>query len=301
MKVLITGATGSIGKQIVQSLLDQDYLVNYLTTDKQKTTGVFLQAKGYYWDPENGYIDFQALDQVKIIIHLAGSSIAGSWSAKGKQKIIDSRIKSSAFLQDSLVGYPNEVEHVICASAIGIYSNSPKWQSEDRYSEGNDFLAQVVQKWEHQNKVFELIGKKLSIVRIGLVLQRDQGALKEMIKPIKGYMGCVLGSGKQYYSWIHIQDVVGVFIHVLKNQCVGVFNAVAPCPQTNKEFTYILAGVLSRPLLPFHAPSWVIRMILKQKAVLVLNGQRVSCEKIKSTGYKFNYPSLKQALQQFYH
>ncbi|MHC5201243.1 TIGR01777 family oxidoreductase [Myroides sp. LJL119] len=301
MKILVTGATGSIGKQVVQSLLDQDYSVNYLTTNKNKTSGVFLQAKGFYWNPEKAQIDYKAFDKVDVIIHLAGSSIAGSWSKAGKQEILNSRILSSCFLQDKLVQYPNQVQHVICASAVGIYSDSTNWQDEQDYQVGNDFLADVVQKWEKQNKNFELIGKKLSLVRIGMVLQRDTGALKQMIIPIKAYLGTPLGSGKQYYSWIHIQDLVGVFNYILQNSYTGIFNAVSPHPMTNKEFTITLGKVLARPIWPFSIPGWVIKLAIGQKAVLVLNGQRVSCQKIQNKGYKFKFSDLKGALEQLYH
>lgn len=301
MTILITGATGLIGKALVQNLLDMDYTVNYLTTDANKVSGVFTDAKGYLWNPYKEEIDIDALDGVEVIIHLSGSNIAGSWSKKGKKHILDSRIIPGKFLQKTLEQTPNLVRQVICASAIGIYPENKAWQVENATSYGNDFLAEVVQKWEEQNWKFQNNNRIVTLLRIGLFLDRKGGALPKMAKPIKMGAGAVLGSGEQEYSWIHHQDLIRLFIFVLEHNCQGVYNAVSPGVVTNMQFTRTLAEVLKRPLLPFKIPAFAIRLLLKQKSILVLQGQKVSCQKVLEKGFEFKYPDLKKALEQIYY
>lgn len=300
MKVLVTGATGAIGKKLVQSLLDKDFEVCYLTTDRNKLEGVFIDAKGFYWDPYKGQIQSQALDQVQIIVHLSGSSIAGSWSKSGKQQIIDSRVIPTTFLQQTLMQYPNKVQKVVCASAIGIYKDLPEFQQEDTHERAEGFLAEVVRSWEKQNLQFKQNNVEVVLLRIGLFLDRFSGALPKMSKPIELGLGSTLGSAKQYYSWIHHQDLVDMFIFAIEHNISGVYNAVSPSPNTNKEFTQILADVLGKRLVGFTVPAWVLRMILKQKSTLVLDGQKVSSQKIQQAGFTFKYPTLREALEQIY-
>ncbi|MHC5353481.1 TIGR01777 family oxidoreductase [Myroides sp. LJL115] len=301
MIVLITGATGLIGKALVQSLLDLDYKVNYLTMDANKVSGVFTDAIGYLWNPYEGEIDLKALDQVQVIIHLSGSNIAGPWSKRGKKRIMDSRVIPGEFLQKTLDRVPNKVRQVICASAIGIYPDTKDWQTEVTQIYGEDFLAEVVQKWEEQNWKFQKDNRIVTILRIGLFLDKKGGALPKMAQPIKMGAGAILGSGNQEYSWIHHQDLVRLFIFVLEHNCQGVYNAVSPNVVTNMQFTRTLAEVLKRPLLPFKIPAFAIKLLLKQKSILVLQGQKVSCQKVLESGFEFKYPDLKMALEQIYY
>ncbi|MHC5309415.1 TIGR01777 family oxidoreductase [Myroides sp. LJL116] len=301
MMVLITGATGLIGKALVQSLLDLDYKVNYLTTDANKVSGVFTDAIGYLWNPYKGEIDLKALDQVEVIIHLSGSNIAGPWSKRGKKHIMDSRVIPGEFLQKTLDSVPNKVRQVICASAIGIYPDTKDWQTEVTQIYGQDFLAEVVQKWEEQNWKFQKDNRIVTILRIGLFLDKKGGALPKMAQPIKMGAGAILGSGNQEYSWIHHQDLIRLFIFVLEHNCQGVYNAVSPNVVTNMQFTRTLAEVLKRPLLPFKIPAFAIKLLLKQKSILVLQGQKVSCQKVLESGFEFKYPDLKMALEQIYY
>lgn len=300
MRVLVTGATGLIGKQLVQRLLEVGYEVNYLTTNKSKKAGVFSNAKGYYWDPYKGEIEQEAFAEVSVIIHLAGSNISESWSKKGKAKILDSRIIPSAFIYQTLSKIDHSVQQIVCSSAVGLYANSHKWQSEEQFFKADNFLGNVVSQWEQANLKFEELGIKVSLVRIGLVLAKEGGALPHIAKMVNCYMGSVLGNGKQFYSWIHIDDLVNVFLFLVETKHAGAFNAVAPIPETNKSFTIRLAKALHKRIILPAVPSWVLRIAIGEKAVLVVEGQRVSCAKLEKAGYQFQFRDLSQALQDIY-
>lgn len=300
MRILVTGATGLIGKQLVQRLLDGGHEVNYLTTNKSNKVGVFANAKGYYWNPYKGEIEQAAFDEVSAIIHLAGSNISESWSAKGKAKILDSRIIPSAFIYQTLSVIEHSVKQIVCSSAVGLYANSHKWQSEEQFFKADNFLGNVVSQWEQENLKFEQLGITVSLVRIGLVLSKEGGALPQIAKMVNCYMGSVLGNGKQFYSWIHIEDLVNVFLFLVDNKQEGAFNAVAPTPETNKSFTIRLAKVLHKRIILPAVPSWVLRIAIGEKAILVVEGQRVSCAKLEKAGYQFKFSELNQALKDIY-
>lgn len=300
MKVLVTGATGLIGKKIVQQLLDNDIEVNYFTTDQRKIKGVFVGANGYYWNPDNQEIDKKAFIDIEVIVHLAGANISGSWSTSGKELILKSRISSSDFLYTWLEKNSHSVKQIVCASAIGIYPDISRIQSESNFEPAKGFLAEVVRKWEQANLRFNRLDINVSLLRIGLVLSNEGGALPHIVKPMKMYLGSVLGSGKQYYSWIHIVDVVNIFEHVIKNKLYGIYNAVGPHPCTNKEFTYTISGVIHRKIWLPPIPSWILKLVLGEKASLVLEGQRVSSKLITEKGYRFVFPQLEKAIQNLY-
>lgn len=300
MRILVTGATGLIGKQLVHKLLEEGYEVNYLTTNKEKKEGVLIGAKGFYWNPYKGEIEENALDEVHTIIHLAGSNISESWSKAGKAKIVESRIVPSNFIYEQLAKKAHSVKQIVCSSAVGLYANSSKWQSEEQYFEADNFLGNVVSQWEAANLRFQEIGVKVSLVRIGLVLAKEGGALPQIAKMANCYLGSVLGDGKQFYSWIHIKDLVGIFLFLTKHEKEGVYNAVAPKPETNKSFTIGLSKVLNKKILLPAVPKWVLKIAIGEKAVLVVEGQRVSSAKIEKAGYVFNYCELKTALQEIY-
>ncbi|MGL4582485.1 MAG: TIGR01777 family oxidoreductase [Flavobacterium sp.] len=297
MKVLVTGATGFIGSRVCRAVLEQGYQVHYLTRSLS-SKGV-ENAKGFVWDPYKEEIDLACLDGVEVIIHLAGSSIADSWSAKGKQLILDSRVIPTAFLHKILASNPHCVKQLIGASAIGIYSNIDEIQSEEHFKQANNFLGTVVQRWEEGNLAFRSLGIKVSIIRIGLVLDMHECALATMVKPVKLWLGAPLGSGKQYYSWIHINDVVNIFVYVLTHQLEGIYNGVAPQPLTNSAFTKILGKAMKRPIWLPAIPEGLIKLALGEKVMLVTEGQYVDSSKIRNTGFEFRFETLEEALDDF--
>ncbi|MGL5274758.1 hypothetical protein SAMN04488018_11111 [Myroides marinus] len=297
MRVLITGATGFIGSRICKALISKGVEVNYLT--RSLSDEKLIGAKGFLWDPYKEQIDLTCLEGVEVIIHLAGSSIADSWSTKGKQLIMDSRVIPTAFLVQTLKNNTHEVKRVIGASAIGIYSDINEIQSEDNFTKANNFLGKVVQQWEDGNNAFKELGLMVSLIRIGLVLDMQECALATMVKPVKLWLGAPIGTGKQYYSWIHIKDLVRLFVYVLEHNLEGIYNAVAPEPLTNREFTKILGQALKRPIWMPAIPEGVIRLALGEKAILVTEGQRVDSSKIRKEGFEFDFNTLKVALDDF--
>lgn len=297
MRVLITGATGFIGSRICKALISKGIEVNYLT--RSLSENKLVGANGFLWDPYKEQIDLTSLEGVEVIIHLAGSSIADSWSTKGKQLIMDSRVIPTAFLVQTLKNNTHEVKRVIGASAIGIYSDINEIQSEDNFTKANNFLGKVVQQWEDGNNAFKELGLMVSLIRIGLVLDMQECALATMVKPVKLWLGAPIGTGKQYYSWIHIKDLVRLFVYVLEHNLEGIYNAVAPEPLTNREFTKILGQALKRPIWMPAIPEGVIRLALGEKAILVTEGQRVDSSKIRKEGFEFDFNTLKVALDDF--
>ncbi len=296
MKVLITGATGLVGKELVKQCLDQNISVNYLTTSKTK---IVSQEKynGFYWNPLEHKIDAKCLEGVTAIIHLAGATIAQRWTDKNKERILNSRVESALVLSKLLKDNSHNVVHFISASAIGIYPNSlTNFYSENEPVASTSFLGQVVTEWENVANQFKALDIKVSKIRVGLVLDNKEGALPEMVNPIKFGFGAAFGNGKQWQSWIHKVDVAGVFVHVLQNKLEGVFNAVAPNPITNKELTQQIAKVLKKPLILPNIPKFAMKLILGDMHILLFESQRVNSKKIEDLGYQFKFYCIKPAL-----
>ena len=295
-KVLVTGATGLIGQALVKQLIATGYQVIFLSSNKSKLDHFGDKVKGYFWDIERGFLEKEALVGVDVVVHLAGENISGSWSKEGKQKILSSRIASSKLLYTALSECDHHVKQIVCASALGIYANLDERQEESNYTLANNFLGKVVQQWEGENNKFSTLGIKVSHVRIGLVLAKEGGALPIMAKAVKLYVGSPFGSGQQYYSWIHLQDLIGVFSHLIRLELVGVFNGVAPNPVTNKVFTQILGKVLKRPIIRIGVPQFILKMVLGEKSCLLLEGQHVSSKKIEGESFCFEFSTLESAL-----
>jgi len=298
MKVLITGATGLVGKQLVQLLLSKGVSVNYLTTSKGKIQDK-QHYRGFYWNPEKDVIDEKCLDGADCIIHLAGASISKRWTKAYKQEILDSRIQSANVLYRMLKTHPHNVVQFITASAIGIYPDSlGDVYYEDDARVDDSFLGEVVQKWEAAAKQIEQRGIKVAILRTGIVLSGEGGALVEMARPVRLGVGSAFGSGKQMQSWIHIDDLVDIYQHVYINGLEGVYNAVAPNPVTNDTLMHAIAGVLGKPYFMPKVPKFAMAAILGEMHMLLFSSQNVSANKILDTGFKFKYLSLKTALEE---
>ncbi|SFJ17643.1 TIGR01777 family oxidoreductase [Myroides guanonis] len=295
MKILITGATGFLGQSITSFLLGKGHTIHYLTTQPKKLLDS-TRYHGFLWNPKKGELNVKSLEGVEVIVHLAGESIAGSWSKEGKERILKSRIVSSQLLFNVLKNNSHKVKNIVCASAIGVYKNSDQWQYENRSEVASDFLGDVVLQWENENRKFESLGIDVCLIRIGLVLSRTAGALPELIKPIIWRFGSVLGSGNQYYSWIHVEDVTRLFTYAIEHNLVGVYNAVAQEPEKNKEFVKKLATKLDRIIWLPRVPTFMLMLVLGEKHVLVTSGQRVSNDKVLETGFVFKFPTLDKAL-----
>ncbi|MEW4922847.1 TIGR01777 family oxidoreductase [Algibacter sp. 2305UL17-15] len=297
MRVLITGATGMIGQEIVKLCHSKNMQINYLTTSISKIVQE-EDYQGFYWNPNTKAIDTNCFKDVEAIIHLAGVSISKRWTESYKQQIIQSRVDSTQLLINSLKGESHTVKHVISASAIGIYPDSlTNYYDQTHKEKSNTFLGEVVQAWENVVDKFSEVNVAVSKVRIGLVLSNNGGALKEIVKPVKYGAGAAFGSGKQWQSWIHIEDLARIFIYVLEHRLVGVYNGVAPNPVTNNELTKTAASVLNKPLFLPNIPKFTMKLVLGEMHILLFESQRVSSKEIENKGFQFEYHRLKPALE----
>lgn len=296
MRVLITGATGLVGSRLSDLCRERGIQVNYLTTSKAKVKRE-KDYQGFYWDPGKGEIEEGCIEGVKCIIHLAGASIAEPWTNSYKKKIIKSRTETAALLLKTLKGNSHNVENFISASGINIYPSSfEKLYFEDEHTIADNFLGEVVQKWEYAADEFEKIGLDVAKIRTGPVLAEGGGILEKIKKPISLNLGAALGSGKQWQSWIHIDDVAGIFLFAIENELTGIYNAVAPNPVTNKELTKELAKQMGKSIWLPNVPKIALKTLLGEMSLIVLSSQLVSCKKIEEQGYNFKYTNLSRAL-----
>ena len=297
MKVLITGATGLIGTELVSLLLQNGISVNYLTTSKKKIVNE-LNYNGFYWSPEQGLIDENCLMGVDSIINLAGANIAKRWTNSYKQEIIESRLLSSALLFKAIKNNPNQVKQIVSASGTSIYPNSDSIVYDENSTQVNDsFLGNVVVKWEESTDKFASLGLKVCKLRTGIVLSTKGGALVEMLKTIKLGLGSAFGSGKQIQSWIHIHDIAALYLFAIKNDLEGVYNAVSPSPVTNEELTFTIAKVLKKPLFMPNIPKFVVKLMLGEMHELLFENRNLSAKKIEEKGFEFKYKTIDTALK----
>ncbi len=293
--ILITGASGLIGKELTSLLLQQGHEVTHLGRSKREG-----QVASFTWDVDKQQIDERAFEGVDTIIHLAGAGIADKrWTPSRKQEILESRTLSTRLLYQELQRGKHEVKTVISASAIGYYGfdGSTHIFTEDS-KPGTDFLAQVTQQWEQEVDAIATLGIRVVKIRIGIVLSTSGGALKEMMQPIKLYVGSPLGKGNQLMSWIHMDDLAALFVAAVEDGSLrGAYNGVAPHPVTNKQFTTLVAQYLKKPLWLPAVPEFVMRIILGEMADLVLRGSNVSSKKVERAGFSFQYETLERALE----
>jgi len=297
MNVLITGATGLVGNKLVALLHKDNHIIHYLTSSKSKLKNDF-NYKGFYWNPSTGEIDKKAFEDVSVIIHLAGATIVKKWTAAYKKEIIESRVNAANLIFETLKNTTNQVTQFISASAVGIYPNDLNYiYHENNTQIDESFLGEVTQQWEQSANQFKSLSISVSIVRIGVVFAKESGALVEMAKPIKYGLGSVLGSGQQYVSWIHIDDLTAIFKYILDTNLRGVYNAVSPYPITNEELTKAIAKTINKPLFLPNVPKFILNLLLGEMHIILTSSQNVSCRKILDAGFQFHFASLNKSLQ----
>lgn len=300
MKVLITGGTGFIGVKLKNTLVEKGYQVHVLVRDVSKYSSS-LQVKYFEWNTQSLTIDSNAFEGVEAIINLAGKNINCRWNTKNKQEILESRLRASKTLYNFLSTNSHQVKHILHASAIGIYPSSFHNQYDESQDEFNNaFLGSICQKWEKVNTSFEQLGIKNAFVRIGLVLDSKHGALPEMKKLVAFGIGNRLGTGKQYYSWIHQADLVRLMLHIVENQLEGVYNGVASEPITQFEFNNELALVLKKKFWIPQIPSLLFKIGLGERSQLLLDSQYVMNQKILDSGYTFQFTNVQAALKEIF-
>ena len=300
MKILITGATGLIGQELTDLLLQDNHIVHYLTTSPIKNN-VRNNYFGFHWDIKTRQIDVNCLEGVDVIVHLAGASIAKKWTKSYKVELLDSRTQSADLLFELLKNKPNQVTHFISASGTAIYPDSSSTVYEETsVAMDATFLGDVVVKWENSADQFKELNLKVTKVRTGIVFSNKGGALLEMVRPIKMFVGSGFGSGKQLQSWIHIKDVANLYHFIIKNQTEGIINAVAPNPISNQELTKAIAVQLHRPLFLPNIPRWVMKLILGEMHILLFNNKNIIPRRALDLGFQFQFPIAKKALKDLF-
>lgn len=302
--ILITGGTGLIGRTLTEALLERNYKIIILTRNSEVKQPGNSNLSYTAWNPQQQTIDEAAVRKADYIINLAGAGVADKrWTKKRKQEIVDSRINSGELIVKALREIPNNVKAVINASAIGWYGADPVIPNPDPFNEedpaDDEFLGITCKQWEESIEPVTSLGKRLVKLRTGIVLSNDGGALKEFKKPLRFGIAAILGNGKQVISWIHIDDLVRMYIAAIEDDKInGVYNAVAPGPVDNKSLNVQLAKIVKGQFfIPVYVPSFVLKIVLGEMSIEVLKSATVSCDKIHQAGFVFQYPTLEAALQ----
>lgn len=297
MRILITGATGLIGSRIVKLCHSKGFSVNYLTRSKNK-----IQKKenyrGYLYDPIEKEIDVNCLKEVGAIMNLAGENIFQPWTKKNRKRILNSRINVADLLFKTLEENEHQVGQIVSASGISIYPNSKfKMHYEDEKEINPSFLGKVVEQWEAANDQFQKLGLRVAKIRTGIVLAKNGGALPVMQKPFKYNLGSAIGSGKQWQSWIHLDDLARIYLFSVQNGLEGAYNAVAPNPVTNCDLMQEIGKAMDKKIWLPNVPKPLLKLVLGKMAAIALDSQLVSSKKIQDVGFTFRYTNLVKALE----
>lgn len=303
MKVLVTGASGFVGKRVVRELLSNGDEVVVLTRSIAKAAiNLGSRCKYFTWADTTVKPPLEAFDGVQAVINLMGEGIADKrWDEAQKKKIHDSRVVGTRMLIEAIKELPKKPSVLVSGSAIGVYGNRGEEEVTEDSSTGSDFLATVCKDWEAEALKAKAIGLRVSLVRTGIVLGKGGGALKKMLPIFKLGAGGPIGNGKQYMSWIHVDDIARMFVEAAKNPSLsGPLNGTAPYPATNKEFAKALGKELHRPAFA-PAPEFAIKMALGEMSQMLLDGQKVLPTKFKGAKFRFLYPTLEMALRDSAH
>ncbi|MBP6003627.1 MAG: TIGR01777 family oxidoreductase [Pyrinomonadaceae bacterium] len=293
MKVLITGASGLVGTELQKSFSAKGY--DMLLASRKEPT----DDKHVKWSIEDGFADPEKLEGIDVIVHLAGENVSGlRWTDDKKKAIRDSRVLGTRNVVDAISKLKNKPKTFIASSAIGFYGERGEEECTESSAVGDNFLAGVCKEWEAESRRAEDAGIRTVLLRTGIVLSKDGGALATMLLPFKMGVGGVVGSGKQWMSWISLDDEIAIINYAIENDNIrGAVNAVAPNPVTNQEFTKTLGEVLYRPtFLPL--PEFAVSMIFGEMGdALLLASTKVMPKRLEDAGFEFKYPNLKEAIE----
>lgn len=297
MRVLVTGATGLIGRELCRELAGEGHEIFFLSR-RPDPAKVFAGAKGFRWDAEAELPPSEAFSGVDAVVHLAGEPIAASrWTNEQKRRIRDSRVKGTQNLVDRMAKLEIRPQVLVSGSAVGYYGSRGDEQLDESSKPGKGFLPEICIEWEAEAERAREFGVRVVLARTGVVLEKEGGALGKMLTPFKLGLGGKLGDGEQWFPWIHMDDIVGILRHSLINDQVnGPINGAAPGTVTNADFTKELAAALNRPTF-FPVPEFALQILMGEMAEVVLNSQRVVPKAALDTGYKFKYPNLRPALE----
>jgi len=293
--VLITGGTGLIGNHLARILKNNGYNIAVLS----RSSGNENNIKTYNWNPAKGEIDPEAINSSDYIIHLAGAGIGDKrWTVRRKQEIIDSRVKSGELLYQILKNTRKLPAAFISASATGYYGSVTSEKIHTEIDQpADDFAAQVCRQWEQVAFKIRDLGIRTVILRTGIVLSPEGGALLRMLPAVRLGTGSAIGSGRQYVPWIHIEDLCNIYMKTIEDTDFGgVYNAVAPTHLTNRELMRTIASVLNKPFFFADIPSILMKILFGEMAEILLEGSRISSQKLISSGFKFKFPDPEKAL-----
>lgn len=290
MNILLAGGTGFVGRNLIKELLSSGHEVTLITRRPGQ-----LELPSIGWETKDLYA---AVDSCDAVINLVGEPVLGKrWNAKQKKSLIESRVGSTEKLVAAMEHAQKKPGCFINASAIGFYGPRGNEDLTEESEAGDDFLAELSEKWEGAALKAESLGVRTVVVRIGIVLGREGGALARMLLPFKLGMGGPLGNGRQFMSWIHQSDLARLFVFLLKREkAQGIFNGTAPAPVTNAEFSKILAGILRRPAFLF-VPGFILNLVFGEAAKILLTGQKVFPERALKENFEFRFPNLEGALR----
>lgn len=303
--ILIAGGTGLIGKALSALLAEKGYDLIILSRNNPVKHNLNTPKIRYAsWDIKKQTLDDWALAEADAIIHLAGANVgARRWSAKRKKEILESRTLSADLLVNALDNFPNKVKLLISASATGWYKPMLPAEGNIARVESDQpdpgFLGRTCRQWEQQVQQAEKSGIRVVILRTGIVLSRDGGAFPSFRRPTRAGIAAIMGSGRQIMPWIHIDDLCRIYLAAIQDESFkGVYNAVAPMPASNKEFTRALAKAMKGPFyLTIHVPAFLLKLLLGEMSIEVLKSVRVSAEKLKKTGFQFIFPGINSAVE----
>jgi uncharacterized protein len=298
--VIITGGTGLIGTALSAFLVSRGYQVIIFSRNpkaqRSSSPGITYAA----WSIDEQSVNEEAFKKAKYIIHLAGAGVADKpWTDKRKKEIVDSRTRSSALIIKAISRIPNEIISVVSASAIGWYKENLPGQATETDPPGSGFLGETCRIWESSIRPVEEFGKRLVILRTGIVLSNDGGAFPAFAKPVKYGIAGILGNGKQVISWIHIEDLCRLYMEAMINPSwTGIYNAVAPNPVNNRNFTIELAKKMKGSFfIPMPVPNFILRLMMGERSVEVLKSSNISANKLKQQGFQFIYPTIDSAFR----
>lgn len=296
MRILVTGATGLVGRAVVNTLVERDHEVVVTSRSPDRARSFLpLLYRLVAWDPNDGPAPPAAFEGVDAIVHLAGESVAGRWTDEKKQAIRDSRVLGTRHLVDGMRPLDGRPARIVGASAIGFYGDRGDEVLTEDAGPGDDFLATTSVEWESETANARDLGLDVAQFRIGIVLDPNGGALERMLPPFRLGVGGPLGSGQQWWSWIHLGDLVAMFVHAVEDGWSGAYNATAPHPVRQRDFAEVLGDVLGRPAF-VPAPAFALRLLFGEFASELLTSKQVRPDRALREGFTFRHPQLFDAL-----
>jgi len=293
--VLISGGSGLVGQNLTKRLLAKGCRVHHLSRSKKEAKNY----KVFQWNLSEGTIDEAAFQGIDTVIHLAGAGVIDKpWSATRKKELVESRVKSAQLIHEKLSNTAHIVKTFLSASAIGWYGNTHEIVVKEDAPAGSDFLADLCVQWEAAAQSFTELGIRVCQVRIGLVLDKSGGVLKNMVRPIRFGIGGMLGDGSQMTSWIDNNDLAKIFIYLMENeQCVGAYNGTAPESMSHKEFVKTIAKTLNKKCLLVPSPAFAIKAVMGEMSTALFQSVRAYPDKLLREEFRFDYPDLSRSLQ----